>query len=187
MNAPRVINEPDMPADLDAIIRRNLCRAHPAGAETFKDSRSWHDSHPVYTIVLEEAGDVVAHVGVVERTIAVGDGRPEGSGVAKLRSAGIQNVYVLPEFRGKGLSRPVMDLSMAEAGARGYEIGFLFCKPELEKVYVACGWINLGVRKIIRVDQGREIEMAGRNIAMFYPLSIKEFPEGIIHLRGNDW
>ncbi len=74
MESPRVINEVDMPADLDAIIRQNLCRAHPAGAATFKETRSWHESYPIFSIILEEAGDVIAHVGVVDRTIAVGDG-----------------------------------------------------------------------------------------------------------------
>lgn len=176
---PRAIDETAISPELDAAIRRNLCRSHPDGAETFQHTRSWHGSFPSYSVILEEGGEVVAHVGVVDRTIAVG-GVP-------LRAAGVQNVFVVPEARGRGLSAVIMELSMREAAARGYDVGLLFCVHALEKVYAACGWINLGERETVRVEDGRELPIPGKNIAMFHPLAVKEFPGGLIHLRGNDW
>ena len=43
--------------------------------------------------VIENKGEVIAHLGVVDRTIMVGD--------IPIRIAGIQGVIVLPEFRRK--------------------------------------------------------------------------------------
>jgi GNAT superfamily N-acetyltransferase len=122
---------------------------------------------------------VVAHTGVVDRTITVG-GTP-------LRVAGVQNVFVLPEFRGQGLSAKVLQTAMAEAGRRVFDCGLLFCVPQLEKVYAPHGWQGLGWREVIRVQEGRETSIPDKNIAMFYPLRVAVFPKGLVHLQGNDW
>jgi predicted acetyltransferase len=109
-------------------------------------------------------------------------------GTKPLRIAGIQNVFTLPECRGLGYGKLVMDASMKEARRRDFDAGLLYCVPELEKLYAKCGWILLPREAIIRVDEkGTEIPLPEKNIAMFYPLSVRQFPSGRIHLQGNDW
>jgi hypothetical protein len=77
---------------------------------------------------------------------------------------------------------------MDEARRRDYDCGFLFCVPELEKVYARCGWLLLPPEPIIRIDEtGAETPIPGKNIAMWHPLRADTFPPGVIHLQGNDW
>jgi GNAT superfamily N-acetyltransferase len=122
---------------------------------------------------------VLAHAGIVQRTITAG-GCP-------LRVAGVQNVFVLPEFRRQGLSGRVLQAGMEEAGSRGFDCGLLFCVPPLETLYAACGWTALGPREIVRTEEGRRQPLPGENVAMFYPLGVTTFPGGLIDLCGNDW
>ncbi len=175
----RIIDEREMSAGMDEQIRRALCICFPKDEAVFSQTRKWHDSGPAYSVVAQEQTRVVAHVGVVDRKLTVGD--------TWLRVGGVQNVFVLPDCRGRGLVDEVMAASMEEAQRRDYDCGLLFCVPELEKVYRRCGWITLGDREVIRVEAGQELPLPGKNIAMFFPLRVREFPRGTIHLRGNDW
>jgi len=70
-------------------------------------------------VILEEQGEIVAHVGIVDRSMTVG-----GSTFA---SRGVQNVFVMPAYRGTRLSDRVMKAAMDEAERRGYDFGLLFC------------------------------------------------------------
>ncbi len=76
---------------------------------------------------------------------------------------------------------------MLEARRRGFDCGVLFCVPELERLYARCGWQNLGEREVVRIEDGGELPLPGKNTTMFYPLRITAFPDGLVHLRGNDW
>lgn len=174
-----LIDEHDMSPQLDAEIRSGLCRCFPADVEIYAQTRAWHEAVPSYSIVLTDAGQVVAHLGVVDRTITVA-GRP-------LRVAGVENVYVLPERRGQGLSRRVLLPAMAEAARRKFAVGLLFCLPTLESLYGSCGWQALPGADIVRVENGGELPLPAKNIAMFHPLGVAVFPAGRIHLGGNDW
>jgi len=178
---PRIVLEAEIDAALDQAIRDGLCRCFPDDCEVFSRTRAWHGSGPAWSVVVEgDDGRVIAHVGIVDRTITAG-GQP-------VRVAGIQNVFVVPEGRGKGLCDLVMNAAMVEAGRRGFDVGLLYCVPNLEKVYARCGWRLLPRERIIRVDEnGKEIALPEKNIAMFHPLKLAVFPTGEIHLRGNDW
>jgi predicted acetyltransferase len=123
---------------------------------------------------------VAAHVGIVDRGISAGG--------EQIRVAGIQNVFVLKNYRGQQLCDKIMDAAMKEAARRDFDAGLLYCIPELEKVYARCGWKSLPKENVIRVDEnGDELALPDKNIAMFYPLKVKEFPGGTVHLQGNDW
>jgi predicted N-acetyltransferase YhbS len=174
-----LIDESEMTAQLDQRIRDALCVCFPADREAFSQSRAWHGSAPAYSALLQDGDQIVGHVGVVDRTISVG-----GTAV---RAAGVQNVFVLPNHRGKGLSARLMDDAMREAAVRRFSCGLLFCVPSLEPVYVRCGWRSLGFREVVRVENGRELPIPGKNITMFYPLHLVALPDGLIHLQGNDW
>ena len=182
MNAhvPQIIDETQMPPALDQAIRDALCLCFPDGVANFSVTRQWHGSGPEYSAVMQdEAGKVIAHAGVVNRTVSIGG--------TQIRVAGIQNVCVLPEGRGKGLSDQVMIAAMEEAQRRDYDCGLLFCLPVLEKVYARTGWISVGLRDVIRTENGRDISIPNKNIAMYLPMKMKALPEGAIHLQGNDW
>jgi aminoglycoside 2'-N-acetyltransferase I len=174
-----VIDEAQMPAGLDERIRAALCTCFPADRAGFSRTRAWHGSPPLYSVVLEGAGRVLAHAGIVQRTITV-DGAP-------LRVAGVQNVLVLPERRGQGLSGRVLQAAMDEARGRGFDCGLLFCVPALGPLYAGGGWQALGPRDIVRVEEGRRLPLPRENVALFYPLRVAVFPDGPIDLCGNDW
>jgi GNAT superfamily N-acetyltransferase len=174
-----LIAEADMSPQLDAEIRNGLCRCFPADREIYAETRAWHGAVPAYSVVLTDAGIVVAHLGVVDRTITVA-GRP-------LRVAGVENVYVLPERRGQGLSRRVLIPAMDEALRREFDAGLLFCLPTLAALYGSCDWQTLSGCEIVRTEDGCELPLPAKNIAMFYPLRVASFPAGRLHLGGNDW
>ena len=100
----------------------------------------------------------------------------------------MQNLCVLPEYRGQGLCRAVLSAAMEAAKGRGSDFGMLFCVADLVSVYERCGWKQLSDRPFIRVDSdGVEKPLVEGNLPMWLPLVEKEFPAGGVHLAGNDW
>lgn len=179
MDEWRVIEEREMPGDMDAEIRRGLCLAFPDDASIFAKTRVWHGSAPAWSVILRRDGPVAAHVGVVDRTVTAGG--------APVRVAGVMNVYVEAALRGGGLGKLVMRRAMEEAGRRGFDAGLLFCVRALEGFYASAGWTGLDGREVARVDGGREVPLPDKNMPMYHPLAAKEFPAGRLHLGGNDW
>ncbi len=176
---PRIIDENDMTPRLDEAIRRSLCVCFPADAGVFSGTRKWHGSGPAFSAVIEDAAQVIAHVGVVDRTLRFG--------AEPARAAGIQNVLVLPEHRGRKLCDAVMLAAQDEAVQRGFDCGVLFCVPKLEKVYARVGWKTIS-NDCVRVDDdGIEKPIPGKNICMFLPIRMAAAPPGLLHLSGNDW
>lgn len=178
MLMPRIIDEVNMTESMDARIRAGLCTCFPRDTAVFSQQRAWH-STPTYSVVVEHDEQVVAHAGVVSRQITVG--------AQRLLVAGVQNVFVLPEHRGRYLVDQVMAAAMNEAKVRGHDCGLLFCLPALEKVYRRCGWDTVSCREVVRIEQGIEKPLPESNIVMFHPLQVAQFPPGPIHLCGNDW
>ena len=175
-----VVKEADVSSGLDRRIKETLCRCFPKEAATFSMSRGWHGSMPAWSVVAEVGGQVIAHVGIVDRVIRAGQ--------QPLRVAGVQNVCVLPECRGQGISAEIMAAAMDEAERMAFDAGLLYCLPVLERLYKGCGWLQLPKVKIVRIDEsGAEKAIPSKNIAMFFPLRTQAFPPGVIHLQGNDW
>lgn len=176
----RIIDERNMDPASDAAIRRGLCECFPGDIPVFSRTRAWHGSAAAFSVLMESGGEVVAHVGVVDRTIRAGSGR--------LRIGGVQNVFVLPTHRGRGMVDEIMRKSMAEAHRRGMDAGLLFCLPALEKIYARTGWQTLSLRPVwaTRSTGGRYL-LNEKNITMFHPLLRRTFPEGELDLHGDDW
>jgi len=176
----RILKEEAIDGALNKKILGCLQKAFPDGVLNFKESRYWHGSVPAWTVLLEEENSIIAHVGIVERSITAGK--------ETIRIAGLQNVCVAPEHRGKNLSNMVVKASMDEAMRLNIDFGLLFCIKQIEKIYACGGWKTLHERTVVRVEaDGREISIPEKNIVMYYPLVKKNFPEGNIHLQGNDW
>jgi predicted N-acetyltransferase YhbS len=174
-----LVDEAQMPRRLDEKIRAGMCLCFPSDVAVFSKTRAWHGSVPEYCVVLDQPNEVVAHVAIVNRTVTVG-GMP-------LRVAGIQSVFVLPAYRGQGLSDQVLKAAMAEAACRKFDYGLLFCLPPLAKIYARCGWQEVGAREVIRMEDSCEMPLPEKNVTMYYPLRDAAFPEGLLHLCGNDW
>ncbi|NLS94508.1 MAG: GNAT family N-acetyltransferase [Planctomycetaceae bacterium] len=180
MDTVRIISECDLTSEIDAAIRRTLVQCFPKDVEFFSRNRAWHGCAPSYSVLVLEGAEVIAHLGVVERRVTVG-GVP-------VDVAGLQNVCVLPECRGRGLCRAVVSAAMDEANRRGLDCGLLFCSAELIPVYERCGWQLATGRAVVRVDSdGEEKPLPEGNVPMWYPLRMSVFPEGGVHLGGNDW
>lgn len=176
----RTIRECDMDAATDGAIRRGLCECFPADAGAFGVSRAWHGSAPFLSFVLTDGSELIAHAGLVDRWIRVGE--------RGLRVAGVQNVFVRPAFRGRGYAEQVMRGCMASLDREVFDFGLLFCTVNLEGLYNRCGWRFLGERTVIRTDgSGGDCAIPDKNTTMYYCLGKTDFPEGVIHLCGNDW
>lgn len=176
----RIIDEKAMDVATDAAVKQGLCACFPGDVPVFSHTRAWHGSAPAYSVLIEDGQQVVAHVGVVDRVIEAGDER--------VRIAGVQNVFVRAEFRGRGLVDEVMRASMAEATNRGMDAGMLFCLPALEKVYARAGWRTLPPRTVWATRaNGERYRLDEKNLLMFHPLAKEAFPAGTIDLNGDDW
>ena len=177
------LNESEITPEIDGQIKEGLCRSFPWYGAVFSVTRSWHGVFPVISIVglSDDESRVIAHSGIIQRKIFV-------NGKIGLSIFGIQNVFIHPDFRGRGLLRPLMDQIIRVAVRGEYDCGLLFCVPELEKVYSAHKWERIPETKIALVNEkGEEGLVPEINIAMFYPLKISDFPVGVINLQGNDW
>ena len=176
---PFIVDERDMSPELDAAIRRSLCLCFSADAGVFSYTRKWHGSGPSYSAVIRNGEEVMAHVGVVDRRVSFG--------ASAVRAAGIQNVLVLPQYRGQHLSDMVMQAAQEEAARRGFDCGLLFCVPQLVDLYARTGWLAFS-NDVVRVDDdGVEKPIPGKNVGMFLPLHLRQMPPGLLHLGGNDW
>jgi predicted acetyltransferase len=177
---PRIVLETSITPAEDGAIRAALCLCFPDDREVFSRTRGWHGTLPAWSVIVEHQDQVIAHVGVVERVILVGD--------QQIRAAGIQNVLVVPEHRKTSLFRQVMSVAMEEARRRDIDVGLLFCTSSLARVYAGLGWRLLKAQNVIRIDEnGFPQSLPEKNVTMFYPLCRSDIPSGDILLQGNDW
>lgn len=175
----QTVIESEISAELDREIRSLLCECFPADAGEFSQHRAWHDSIPAYSVIARDAGDLVGHIGIVEREVRVGN--------QSLLVAGVQNFCVRASHRGAGLSAELMRLALAEAAARSIPFGLLFCLPELERIYAWMGWTTIDAAVDMRDENGHRAPLPGKNIAMIACLTPHRFPGGHIDLMGRDW
>ena len=177
---PRIVPEPSITSAEDAAIRAGLCLCFPPDREIFLQTRAWHGTRPTWSVLMDDEGRIVAHAAVVERQIQVGTER--------VCVAGVLNVFVLPECRGRGLFRQLMSATMDEARRRGLDFGLLFCTPEIGARYERLNWRLLSGRSVTRLDEdGLPQPLPAKNVTMAYPLRCPEVPAGDMHLLGNDW
>ncbi len=116
--AVRIIDECDIAPELDSAIRESLAICFPHRSEEFSRSRTIRNNVPSYTAVISDGEKALCQVAVMDRMIRVGDGQ--------VHVAGVANVFVMPEQRGKGLCDMALEAAMAEAKKRGFDFGFSF-------------------------------------------------------------
>jgi len=177
----RIIEVTSMTPELDRAIRDCLVASfrEQKDKDHFARQRWWHSPHQWTTVAMEPDGTVAGGLCVVERTIMVG-------GLTH-PVAGVGNVCARPRWRKKGVIDRVMATALDEAEKRGFEAGFLFCKPLLEAVYRRMGWTRLDAPVFFEDESGATTPMPETSIAMTIPLGIDSFPDGEVDLMGRDW
>ena len=176
-----VVDEKDISDDLDIALRDGLVECFSLDVEYFSKQSWWHSRPQWRTLVQNDKGQVVGHIAIVVRDVAVGED------AESVKVAGIQSVFVRPQLQGTGLSDRIMKMSMLRADQQGLDAGFLFCIPELEKVYARMGWQKIDAEVLMQDEQDNTVPIPGKNIAMVYPLKRKDFPAGDVDLAGEDW
>ncbi len=177
-----IVPEQDFDPALDAKIKKQLCQAFTHSAWYFQESRGWKGAMPSWSVIsFDEEGEPIAHIGIVERIVTIGD--------TDYSIFGLQNVYVIDAWRGKGIASRMVEAVSVEAEARGLEFGLLFCRPHVQTLYINSGWKSVG-RPCVYVlnSDGKEIPRPFMHDSLFFK-SIKkcELPSGCIHFNGPDW
>ena len=176
-----VIDEEDLSPALDQSIRDLLVCCFPADRDYYTQ-RSWWHCIPAYRVIgIDVKGSIVAHAAVVQRSVSVG---PTPSAVSV---AGIQSFCVSPVYRKTGMSDRMMAVAMEQARTRGLDAGLLFCQSRLEAVYKRMGWDKLGAAVYMYDEKRGRMPIPAKNLTMFFPLKVRQFPLGDIDLTGPDW
>lgn len=175
----RIVKESKISEKLNAAIRKTLAVCFPHHKNIYSKTHYLNDNKPAFSAIIEDGDNIIAYVGVIDRTIKIGGRR--------YRVAGVQNVCVLPKYRHRRLSDGVLKAAMEEAQARRFDFGLLFTQQNIKQVYARNGWIEIMFRKFTRTENGVNLEMPPESIKMYYPLAVKDFPTGDVDLLGNKW
>jgi len=164
---------------LNTAIGETLAVCFPHHKDKFSKTYYLNGNKPMFSIIIEDGGNVIAYAGVIDRTIKIGG--------KKCRVAGVQNVCVLPKYRNRRLIDGVLKAAMEEAHTQGFDFGLLFTQQNIEKVYTRNGWVRISKSKFIRTEDGVNVEVPPESIKMYYPLVVKDFPAGDVDLQGDKW
>ena len=176
-----IIREQDILPDLDKAIRDLLVACFPADREYYGRQSWWH-CVPAYRVLgRDAAGSIVAHAGIVDRIVKMGEGN------VRTRVAGVQGFCVSQDHRGAGVSKRLMSAAMEEATRLRFDAGLLFCIGELEAVYGRMCWEKLDSDVYMLDEESGKTPIPAKNITMFYPLGKRQLPPGDIDLAGTDW
>ncbi|MDR3108477.1 MAG: GNAT family N-acetyltransferase [Planctomycetaceae bacterium] len=171
-----IIDEQNIAPPLDAKIRAMLCVCFPEWAEVFACRRVWHNTPPIFTVLLREDGEIAAHVAVVVRTITT-------TWNWRYNVASIQGVSVVPEKRGNRIGRELLDVTVNEIKRRGFFFAILFCKESLVPYYISLGW-QLADDSMVMWNN-RDLPIAMRsNCPMYKELTDVSLPEGPLDVHS---
>ncbi|MDX6501206.1 MAG: hypothetical protein QOG23_4466 [Blastocatellia bacterium] len=134
----------------------------------------WRPKH--LRFVLYHDGKPVSHAGILKHTVSV-----DGEGVSV---AGLGGVVTVPEARGKGFARQVVQQAMSFAESEWtVDAGLLFCRPQMVSYYEGLGW------KI--VDPPAMIEQPNGKVSSPLPVMVLPFvnpwPAGLVELQSLPW
>lgn len=177
---PKIINESQIDDELDTAIRKSLCICFPWHEHLYEDLRPWHGIAPLFTALIKKNNEIIAHTAIVDIQIKIDD--------RFFHVAGPQNVFVIPEYRKKGVSDIILQAAMKEAKKYDFDFGLLFTSyvPVL-KVYARNGWFEVENQEFYKIEDGRTVAFPPDKHKMFYPLKLKDFPKGTVRLTTNDW
>lgn len=174
------IHESQIKPELDRAIKDTLCICFQRDQSIFSRTRAWNGNQPLWTFYMQENDQIIGHLSFSDQHIRAGD--------QSFHVAGIQNVCVRPEYRGRGFSGQLCQAALQKARELQYDFGMLFTSQPLVKLYAAAGWQPVTASNLLQFDEtGREVPIPENQIPMYYPLVRREFPCGVIHLQTRIW
>ncbi|MCL2005342.1 MAG: GNAT family N-acetyltransferase [Planctomycetaceae bacterium] len=173
-----IVDENDLQPDDDLQIRELLCLCFPDWAEIFQHRRLWHNTPPVYSVIIREHGKIVGHTAVVVRMITT-------TWNFRYNVASIQGVCVAPDRRRIGLSLCLLQTAMREAVRREFPFAILYCKEFLVPFYTSQGW-KLADDSVVMWNT-RDLPISMRsNCPMYCELADISFPEGPLDVHSPE-
>ena len=122
-------------------------------------------------------GSLVGRVGVLQRTISVGQ--------ELLPVGGICGVVTVPDYRGRGIATALLDESVAFIKKRlSLPFALLTCNLRLEAFYQRLGWKTVTGPTVFTQPDGVR---TCRGLTMVVERGPRPWPEGPIDLRGLPW
>ena len=174
-----VVDEHDIQSDDDRQIRALLCLCFPDWAEIFRQNRIWHNTPPIYSVIVRQEEQIIGHIAVVVRTITT-------TWNFRYNVASFQGVCVAPDKRRIGLAHRLQQEALHEAARRGFQFSILYCKEHLVPYYTSHGW-KLADDSVVMWNS-RDLPIAMRsNCPMYYELSDIPFPEGPLDVHSPSW
>ena len=174
-----IVEEHDFQLDEDRQIRELLCLCFPDWAEIFRHCRLWHNTPPIYSVIVRQEGQIIGHIAVVVRTITT-------TWNFRYNVASIQGVCIAPDKRGSGLAHRLLQKALQEATQRGFLFSILYCKEFLVPFYASQGW-KLADDSVVMWNS-RDLPISMRsNCPMYYELTDVPFPEGPLDVHSPSW
>lgn len=176
----QIITESQISSKLDADIKQLLCTCFPKDQAVFSRTRAWNGNQPVWTFYMQEEDRIIGHLSFSDQHVRAGN--------ESCHVAGVQNVCVRTEYRGRGLSGQLSEAALQKGRELQYDFGMLFTSQLLVKLYAAAGWQPVTANRLLQLDDtGREVPIPDNQIPMYYPLVRREFPCGTIRLQTRIW
>ena len=171
---PSVAYLPDATVDaaLDAEIRSLLTTCFKKPQDTvFETQRYFREPYPHRWIVRDTDGRMVAHIGVHEKRVHAGD--------TVLPIAGIAEVCVHPDCRGRGYVRCMLDTVHARMGDAGRLFAVLFGNPD---VYRSSGYLPCD--NLVHDADAPDGGPCRATNTLVRPLAGRPWPTGEVYLPG---
>lgn len=121
--------------DMDRLIKVGLATCWPQLADRFfKEGRILNGNFPLYTLVIlnERAEKVIAHCGLVAKEISCSK--------TPYEVAGLQQTFVIPEYRGTGLTRILLDTFMQLSHLHKFDFAVGFARTGICEFHRKAGW-----------------------------------------------
>ena len=174
-----IVEEDGLQAGDDRQIRELLRLCFPDWSDIFLQHRTWHNTPPIFSVIVREQGQIVGHIAVVVRTITT-------TWNFRYNVASIQGVCVATDRRHTGLAKGLLRVALQESTNRGFLFAILYCKELLVPYYLSQGW-KLADDSIIMWNS-RDLPICMRsNCPMYYELSTVPFPEGPLDVHSPSW
>jgi aminoglycoside 2'-N-acetyltransferase I len=144
--------------------------------EQFSET-SWVWAHLPVRVLARVDGEIVGHLGMLRRDIAVG-GEP-------VTIAGVGSVMVRPKWRKRGVAQALLERAARHMReALRVDFGLLVCRDEVAQVYERAGWRIVAGPTCFEQPTGRATY---QRLTMMLPLGAATWPDGEIDLRGLPW
>lgn len=122
-------------------------------------------------------GELVSRVGILRRTVSVGE-KP-------LHIGGVCTIVTEPEYRGRGIASSLVgNAVMFLRDQLQLDFGLLTCKPRLEGLYARLGWRTVEGPTVF--DQPSGMRSCG-GLTMVIECGGRPWPKGKIDLCGLPW